>query len=266
MQFKITLQVLDKNPLLSLNYQYELSSWVFKMIEKSDNAFSKFLHNQGYQVGNKRFKLFTFSNLYVPNFEIIDDRMKIRGDEISFHISFYVDQGAEALIKSLFAQETFSLGDRITQVKLQVKEIQLQDLAISKKGIRLKTLSPMVISMPQERGNGKFIPKYLHPREDAQDFERIFWQNLKDKYQSAVDAGLAEPMNWEEPVGKFLLEEGRIKSRLIRIKAHTPQETKVKGYMFNFRLEAPKELIRLGILAGFGEKGSQGFGATRILF
>ena len=50
------------------------------------------------------------------------------------------------------------------------------------------------------------------------------------------------------------------KARLLHIK-----QTKVKGYLFDFELMAPKDLMRLGFLGGFGEKNSSlGMGMVGI--
>lgn len=41
MRFKLTLEVIEKQkPLLPLNYQYELSSWIYKVIDQGDPLFS----------------------------------------------------------------------------------------------------------------------------------------------------------------------------------------------------------------------------------
>jgi len=51
---------------------------------------------------------------------------------------------------------------------------------------------------------------------------------------------------------------------LIRIKAGRKEETQVRGYVFTFRLEADRELLKVGYEAGVGEKGSLGFGFVEV--
>jgi CRISPR-associated endoribonuclease Cas6 len=63
MRFKLTLYTRQIQPQLTLNYQYPLSAAVYKIIERSDAAFSELLHNTGYGKGHKSFKLFTFSDI-----------------------------------------------------------------------------------------------------------------------------------------------------------------------------------------------------------
>jgi CRISPR-associated endoribonuclease Cas6 len=47
---------------------------------------------------------------------------------------------------------------------------------------------------------------------------------------------------------------------LITLKPYTPQQSKVRGFLFSFSLTAPEEIHRLIMGAGFGEKNAQGFG------
>ncbi|RLD54679.1 MAG: CRISPR-associated endoribonuclease Cas6, partial [Bacteroidetes bacterium] len=35
---------------------------------------------------------------------------------------------------------------------------------------------------------------------------------------------------------------------------------------YKFKIKAPKELLRLGYYAGFGEKNSMGFGCCEVVF
>jgi CRISPR-associated endoribonuclease Cas6 len=57
----------------------------------------------------------------------------------------------------------------------------------------------------------------------------------------------------------------RPRRRGIKIKAFTPEETKIIAYDFDFEITAPPELIQLGIIAGFGGENALGFGATKLM-
>ncbi len=63
MRFKLTLQTLQYPAFLPFNYQYPLSSAIYKIIRSADKDFAAFLHNKGYGEGYKSFKLFTFSDI-----------------------------------------------------------------------------------------------------------------------------------------------------------------------------------------------------------
>lgn len=264
MQFRITFKILYPGQLLPLSYQYELSSWLYGLIGRSDREFADFLHSKGYVEKGKRFKLFTFSNLFIPpKYQIIDDRIKIWSKEISFTVSFLMDAPAAKLILSLFDEKPFRLGDRISQVDLQWIGIRQLPLDIPEQAIyQLETASPMVVTAPEAQPNGRLRHRYLSPKDT--DFEHYFFQNLVRKYQAARKYGLVEEVDLEVPM-RFRLVGDRVKKQGVRIKAQTREETKVIGYRFRFEVEGPRELIRLGLLAGWGSSSAQGFGASRLL-
>ncbi len=264
MQFKITFQVQQPGQLLPLSYQYELSSWIYKLIGSSDSEFGQFLHSKGYVSGNKRFKLFTFSNLYVPpRYEILGDRMKVYSHEISFVVSFLVEKAAQGMILGLFKEQQLQLGDRISQLGLVVKEVQaLPPPEIKGATHKLHATSPILVSEPQLRKDGKLQHQYLHPADEQ--YAHFFFKNLKDKYATARKHGLIEEIDMNSPLGFQLLSD-KPKKQGIRIKAFTPAETKVIGYLYDFELTAAPELVRLGLLAGFGGENALGFGAVRVM-
>lgn len=263
MQFQITFHVSTPGQLLPLSYQYELSSWIYALIGKSNQEFASFLHSEGYGKGVKRFKLFTFSHLNIPRpFEILDDRIKILSREISLVASFLVPQAADQVITGLFQEQRLTLGDRISQVELEVQEVRVLPLPDwGGNTIHLQTTSPLMVSKPEVLSNGKLRHQYLSPLNEV--FEQYFEINLKEKHRVAVSYGLAEPVEEELPITFHCLSE-KPKKRLIRIRAHTPSETKVAGYLCRFKLSAPRELIRVGMLAGFGGENALGFGAVQM--
>ena len=67
MIYKITLAISKKGSIIPFSYQYPMSCWIYNLIRQSDNQFSDFIHNKGYEFENKHFKMFSFSNL--ENFE-----------------------------------------------------------------------------------------------------------------------------------------------------------------------------------------------------
>ena len=79
MRFKITLTP-DKRVFgyaLPINYQYELSSFIYHTLACADAEYSTWLHENGFVTDTKRFKLFSFSNLIFPAYKIVSDRIEI---------------------------------------------------------------------------------------------------------------------------------------------------------------------------------------------
>ena len=263
MQFRITFRLKHPGQLLPFSYQYELSAWIYKLLATSNSEFAQFLHSQGYVSGNKRFKFFVFSNLHIPKFEPLDDRMKILSGQISFVVSFLVPQTGQEVILGLFKEQVLRLGDKISQVDLMVESVQmLPAVQLDGSPIRFQTTSPLVVSKPEVGKNGKLQAQYLSPLD--KEYERYFWDNLKDKYFAASAHKLVSAKGF---MGEYTFNclSSSPKSRLLRIKAHTPAETRVKGFMYEFEVSAPPELLRLGLLAGFGTENALGFGAVKVV-
>lgn len=92
MKFRLTLSPSELPALLPFNYQYPLSSAIYKTIQHADETYAAFLHNRGYAEGYKNFKLFTFSDLRTP-FRMLGDRMQLLKDPAE--LLLYVPEAAE---------------------------------------------------------------------------------------------------------------------------------------------------------------------------
>src|SRR5690606_2381793 len=123
---KIRLNRISRERYLPLNYQYELSAAIYKVIDRADSDFSAFLHHQGYTAFDRPFRLFTFSRLGFQGYKVIREAARVEhyGHEAWFEISFLVDRAAEEFIRGLFMSQEISLGDKISRVAYQVSHIE----------------------------------------------------------------------------------------------------------------------------------------------
>jgi CRISPR-associated endoribonuclease Cas6 len=260
MQFKIALQCLDPQPTLPLSYQYELSAWIYRVIENADSDFAAYLHQRGHQTPQRKsFKLFCFSQLDVPRRRIEGDRLHIESREASLLIGFYMDRTAEEFVRGLFQEQKFTLGDRASRASFSVKTVEMRppNLPASGVPVHIRTRSPLVIARKRE---GR-PDEYLHP--DDPDFGRLLFLNLLEKYRAAT--GHEPPRFWDAAQFGFRVVGGEPRSQLITLKSGKAAETRVRGYRFDFGLDAPRELVELGLLAGFGRMNAEGFGCGEIL-
>lgn len=260
MQFNIILQCLDPQPVLPVNYQYELSAWIYRVLQNADANYAAFLHQRGYQSGRKSFKLFCFSQLNVPQREIRGDRLHILSRQVSFVIGFYLDRAAEEFVRGLFQEQQFSLGDRVSRVRFAVQSVEMRpsQMPDSPGPLRIRTLSPLVVA---RKRLDNAPDEYLHP--DDPDFSRLLFLNLLDKYAAAT--GTSIPAWWDAARFGFRPVGQAPRSKLITIKSGTQAETRVKGWMFDLELDVPRELLELGLLAGWGKHNAEGFGCGAIL-
>ena len=255
MRFKLNLSMTDrKQNVLPVNYQYELSAWIYKMINQNDPNFAAWLHAKGFCDHNRQFRLFTFSNFNVRHREIMGDRLTIKADPIGLIISTLPEETILHFMTSIFRDREFHLGDRISSVGFKINSIEAMPPPVFTDVMSFRSLSPVFVSQKIE---GRKQSKYLSPVDDG--YIQLIIDNLKEKLklftgvESQFDASKAELELISPP-----------KQKGIAIKANTPQATKLIGYHYNFTIRADAELLRIGYYTGFGEKGSQGFGCCEV--
>lgn len=253
MRFKLSLNINkaafgDKIPL---NYAYEQSALIYRVISKSDSLFSEWLHENGFKSENKRFKLFTFSRFHIPQYRIEGDCIRIMSDTIEWYISFLPERTTQEFIQGLFQNHTFELGTRKANVQFNVREISVVPPPTFENTMSFKTLSPICISLKNDDGKVDYLSPE-HPKATS-----LIRQNLLSKYHAFYGEQFAQDFDFDFKV------LNTPKSVLVTIKSGTPQQTRVRGFMCKFRMTAPHELMKIAYDAGVGEKGSIGFGMVK---
>jgi CRISPR-associated endoribonuclease Cas6 len=257
MRFKIHLQTQRKKAFLPIDYQYAMASAIYNLIAKGDEAYSKFLHDEGFSSGGlKKFKLFTFSPLILPHYTPWKEKglFELHGSYLSFDISFMADKAAEAFVKGMFTDQSLSIGDRFHQLDMEVTSVEAMPLPHFTAVMHYRCLSPLSIELKEP---GHKYETYLPP--DDPRFEEPFLQNLIAKC-AAMNILHVDTQDANETL-KFELQSN-YKSKLIAIKPYTQQETKVRGFMFDFSLTAPEYMQEMGYYAGFGMNNAMGFGCV----
>lgn len=253
MRFKLTLNI-DKKAFgnrLPLNYQYELSSFIYRAIARSDKDYASWLHSNGFRLDGKPFKLFTFSNLIVPAYGIEKEeaRLRIDSNQVEWLVSFLPEASTERFVRGIFSEQTFQIGDKKSVVQFHVERIEVLSPPAFYSEMTFRTLSPVCIPLRNE--NWKY-PKYISPNE--KEAPQIILNNLINKYE----AFYGSPYNGNRDFDWKVLSKP--KAKLTTIKTGTPQESKIKGYLFDFEIKADEELIKIAYSAGIAEKTSQSFG------
>ncbi len=254
MRFKLLINI-DKskyNDSIPINYQYECSAVIYKILSKSDEQFSQWLHDNGYNADKKLFKLFTFSRLHIPQYQLQGDKLKILSDTIEWYISFVPEISTREFVQGIFKEQEFTIGNKQARVSCQVKSIEMLAPPSIEKSMTFETISPICLTLKRANGTDEYISP-THPMANE-----LIRQNLLDKYQAANGHALAG----DDIICDFkLISEP--KSSLVTIKADTPQESRVRGYNCRFQLTAPVELMRIAYDGGIGSKNSMGFGMVR---
>lgn len=257
MRFKITFNRTGKQRMLPMDYQYYLSAWIYKVIGQADPEFSDFLHSQGYLNGHRSFKLFGYSPLSFGKPILWKEKslFEIQENQLSVNISFHLAEAAEKFIIGLFNNQQLYIGDRFNGLDLTVASVERLPAFDAGEMVAYRALSPVVVSILPE---GKKYPDYLNPENES--YEVLLRQNLANKFNSIpgnVPIEIISPFRFEL--------KSSARSKLITIKPYTPEQSKVRGFVFDFSLTCPAEIHRLIWTTGIGEKNSMGFGWVEMI-
>lgn len=256
MRFKISIRINKhiSGNRLPLNYAYELQSVIYKIFAGADAEFSEWLHNNGYSANKKKFKLFTFSRLHIPQYKIDGSFLHILSDNVVWYVSFLPERSTNEFIKGVFSQQEFDLGNRQCRVRCCIESVEMVSTPMYAETMHFSLLSPICITLKRSDGSNEYISP-SHPNA-----EKLILTNLLDKYL-AIN-------NKEYPDRDFpfsLKIKTTPKSTRTTIKAGTPKESKLRGYMCDFQLTAPQELMKIMYEGGIGGKNSMGFGMCEVM-
>ncbi len=238
MQLSFTFES-DQRFSLPLQYNHLVQGFIYEAI---DPALSAFLHDEGYEVDGRPFRLFVFSRLLGP-FRLDRQAGQISfGPRVTLWIASPVYQFCESMIRNIFGRMNLHLGPHI----LRSVESSGNTPEISADVLTVHTRSPVTVYSTLYRPEGSKYTAYFQPGEP--DYDRLISDNLKRKFRAAHRE--------DPPEGNVHVHAlGRLKLNVVRYKGFI-----IKGYSGKLRLEGPPPLLQMALNAGLGAKNSQGFG------
>jgi CRISPR-associated endoribonuclease Cas6 len=264
MRLQIEFEINKPKQLLTFNYQYPLSSWIYGIISKGNEVFAEFLHEKGYKTDTgKQFKLFTFSGLRFPgkttkqspNFP---GYLEVNSRKAYLDVSFFLPEQLEPFVSGLFKQQAAFIGDKNHGLQMQVRNIEMikEPIFEADKTYFCKTKTAVVMGeLKEDSKHEQYIPP-LSP-----NYNQLIINNIIDKCRS-VGININN-VKTEDII--FEVSKLKAKTTLQTIKANTDQETKVKGYNYEFKLKASPEILKLIYATGIGSMNSLGFGVWEII-
>jgi CRISPR-associated endoribonuclease Cas6 len=261
MRFRISFRLLGESPFfLPVNYQSEFSVWIHKMLHFESAEFSSWLKSKGYADASGEYRLYTFSDVLFGAHKHHDDSLVVEQDHAEMLISFYADPEIQDFLSVIFDNQEFKIGGQKGKVAFRVEKFEkIPDPSIKKgKSILLSCLSPMLIS-DGNLNEGRFLAP------DDKGFDKAFIKSLLFKYANLVKFMSAEPGKGLQDLQnlKFKLT-GKPKAKIVKINTGSPHQKSVKGYLFDFEISAPHELLKIGLNSGFGELNHLGFGCCDL--
>ena len=250
MRIKITCDI-GEGIRLPINYNYFLTGIIYQFLKESDPEYADFLHQDGYELENRRFKLFTFSQLMAK-------RREIRGEQIHFRspLTWYISSSQEPFLQN-FAAALMQNGIlQIESHRLRVQDVEVLRQPRFGPQMTFRCLSPITMSTKRERAD-QLVTHYCLP--DDPQFSELVRQNLIRKYE-AVHQHPPTEQSFAMTFDQAYIDKrkGRV-TRLVDYKG-----TKIRGVVSPFHVIGAPELIHIGYECGFGDKNSMGFGMVEV--
>ena len=197
--------------------------------------YASFLHNEGYSTDQKRFKLFTFSQLMA-------ERRRITGDKIRFDstLTWLVSSPVETFL-SHFADTLLTEGGlTIGRHQLPIKDVTVPRIPRFRPEMRFRCLSPIVMSTVRER-NGKQVMHYCLPDDPC-----VFGTHPSESHpqiprhlRSSTVRRRALTFQFDE--NYINRKQGRV-TRLVDFKG-----IQIRGILCPLRVSGSRELISIGL-------------------
>lgn len=270
----------NKKAVLPINYNYFLTSLIYKIIRNSSQDYSAFLHDEGYKLGEskKGFKLFTFSMLKGGKYKTNGREIAFIGGHIQWEISSPVNHFIQHLIDGVFSEgQEIRIGpinDRSNCLnglnglnRFLIERVETLPRPEFKETMKFTCLSPItvskIVSSSSSNGLSGFSGlnglrcHYLRPWEDG--FSEAIKNNLIKKYRLVTGKELGDSDFQIKIDTEYMNKKSGKITKNIDFKG-----TNIIGFMAPFEVTGNPELIEMGYEAGFGEKGSMGFGMVKL--
>lgn len=259
---RLKLELYSKETkVLPFNYHYQFSSAIYLLLKFGSPEFSSFLHNQGYKLNGKPYKLFTFSVKF-EKYRTTQNEIILESPRIYLTVtSPRIDDFIKNFVIGSFERTFFFISIGGNENKFLIKNMELIPEPVIKEEMKFSLQSPMVLSTVSEY-NGKLSQYYLRPNE-IDNINRILTINLQNKYELVYNKkskGKIE-IEWDE---NYLQRHPRI-TKKITINEFGLHPVEIIGIQAPFEIKGDPNLICIGYQCGFGEKNSMGFGMAEVL-
>ena len=216
----------DKDIILDKSMNDYITAFIYKCIGTNDTDYSKQLHDEGYLIGYKKYKYYTYSlrqnKKYVSN--------KLSKGEVSLCYSSAVDKSVLNFVKGLI---------KIGKMIISNYEFEIVSIEEKKEPTKFKE-GIYTITSPVYMTD--INNKWLSPQE----MEPYLVRNLINKYNCLYD----ELPNLDLQI-KFLDH----KTYYVKYKQYI-----YKTYFGHIAIKGDSELIKIAFQAGLGSQKGAGFG------
>jgi CRISPR-associated endoribonuclease Cas6 len=235
------------NILLPVHYGSLLQGAIYAGMENP--ALRKYLHEQGFSLEKRRFKLFTFSRLLSPGTRLLKDKGLLEfAPPINLIICSPINFILQELGNGLLRREKMRLGS----IWLRVEKVTSSTPVVKGKNAQVYMLSPLTVYSTLPSPNGRKYTYYYSPFEER--FGELIKENLLKKHL-LIHGG--PPLTEEFSIRPLKVNDADLKITRYR-------ETIIKGWMGEYELCGDQALMQTALDAGLGSKNSQGYGCCML--
>ncbi|MGD8781958.1 MAG: CRISPR-associated endoribonuclease Cas6 [Ignavibacteria bacterium] len=248
--------------MLTPNYNYQLSSSIYKLLRFGSPEFSEFLHGIGYKRNGKSYKLFSFA-LQFEKMAIINGLIKLIKPSAFLYVSSpLIDSFIRNFVLGSFRDNLIEIVFDNQKTIFEIREIESLPHPSFDETNYFKMLSPLVLSTMKEF-NGRLMPYYLRYYDSLDEINRILNKNLINKYEAVYNKeynGNNVSLEWDNGYIQKRTNKGKRLTKKISIAKKGERPIDIIGNEIPFRIKGNPGLIKIGYECGFGEKNSMGFG------
>ena len=238
MRLKIKLRCKDLR--LPLSYKYILQATIYSMLPR--DTIGDFYHNQGYDIQEKKYKLFVFSDLY-GSYSIQNNQIVFK-NEVSFSIASLDIE----FIKTIYSYLEMNRSLYMNKQCVEIDSFEMNELAYFSgvKTVMIKTLSPITAYTSKDH-----YFTYYKPSDD--EFEELIINNLEHKVKA-----------FQYPIDEIVFKINDViyeKKKILYFK-----KTMYVAYQSEMRVQVNFDTLNLIYLTGLSAKGSCGFGMIDVKY
>lgn len=231
----------DAPVAIPIQYNHIIQAIIYSWI--IDDRYRQFIHDKGYQINEKTYKLFTFSRINGEYQIDSESRKIIFHKNMRLTISSAVDEFMGYLLNSiLLKNKELNIGG--TSVKIGRADVKKPPVFTEK--TKLYTLSPCTAYTTLENRQTRFYNPFDY------EFSDYIRNNLLHKYESLYNKRPTDDDFTIRPIGAVKMAKVNYKN------------FHVIAYNCEMEMEGGQELQKMAYDAGIGGKNSQGFGCIEI--
>ena len=226
---------------LPLNYNHIVQSIIYRSIGTMPD-YADFLHNEGYSLEKRQYKMFQFSQLsgdyYIQNKQII----------FKSYIVFEI-RSPEPLLIRLLGESFWNNGIYFGKTLCTDIHMELYDYTIEVEELYIQMKTPITVySTDYEKGK----TYYYNP--DEEEFYRQINDNFYRKYEAYYGV---------DPISTLKIQ--KLDKDLPKKFVTKYQGSYITGWYGKYLISGKRKYLDFLYQAGLGSKNSQGFGMFEII-